>query len=174
MTPASSKTPAPVFRSMPKLKVWIDKTGAKDVVLANGCFDPLHVGHIRYLLGAKEHGDFLVVALNDDSSTAALKGDGRPVVKGTDRAKLLAGLEMVDAVLLFSARNVSRILKSLQPRFHAKGTDYTVDTVPELETSKALGIQTVIVGDPKSHASSEVLTRIRDGNTGVDDEVAPD
>jgi rfaE bifunctional protein nucleotidyltransferase chain/domain len=164
MTSTILREPAPVFRSMPKLKTWIGQTGAQRIVLANGCFDPLHVGHIRYLLGAKEHGDLLVVALNDDSSTRALKGDSRPVVKATDRAKLLAGLEMVDAVLLFSARNVSRILKTLRPRYHAKGTDYTVDTVPELETSRALGIQTVIVGDPKSHASSEVLTRIRDGN----------
>jgi rfaE bifunctional protein nucleotidyltransferase chain/domain len=173
MTFSTSRESAPVFRSMPQLKAWIEKTGLDEVVLANGCFDPLHVGHIRYLFGAKSHGDLLIVALNDDSSTRALKGNNRPVVKAADRAKLLAGLEMVDAVLLFSARNVSRILKTLRPQYHAKGTDYTVDTVPELETSKALGIRTVIVGDPKSHASSEVLTRIRDGNADADGEVTP-
>ncbi|MEJ2722998.1 MAG: adenylyltransferase/cytidyltransferase family protein, partial [bacterium] len=122
------KDPAPVFRSMGKLKSWLAETGARDVVLANGCFDPLHVGHIRYLRGARDYGDFLIVALNDDTSTRALKGTGRPVMRAVDRSKLLAGLDMVDAVLLFSARNVSRILKTLRPRYHAKGTDYTVDT----------------------------------------------
>ena len=174
MTAATSRDPAPVFRSMPKLKTWLgESTPQRSIVLANGCFDPLHVGHIRYLYGAKEHADLLVVALNNDASTRALKGDGRPVVKASDRAKLLAGLKMVDAVLLFSARNVSGILKSLRPDYHAKGTDYTVETVPELETSKALGIKTVIVGDPKSHASSEVLTRVRNGGADADGEVTP-
>lgn len=158
------RDPAPVFRNMGKLKAWIAETGAREVVLANGCFDPLHVGHIRYLRGASEHGDLLIVALNDDVSTRALKGAGRPVMRAVDRSKILAALDMVDAVLLFSARNVSRILKTVRPRYHAKGTDYTVDTVPELETSKALGITTVIAGDPKSHASSDVLERIRGEN----------
>ncbi|UCG52864.1 MAG: adenylyltransferase/cytidyltransferase family protein [Candidatus Latescibacterota bacterium] len=153
--------PSPIFKSMTKLKTWVEKAGATRVVLANGCFDPLHVGHIRYLHGAKKYGDFLVVALNDDNSTRALKGENRPVLPARDRSKLLAGLEMVDAVLLFSARDVSRILKKLRPAYHAKGTDYTVETVPEFEISESLGIKTVIVGDPKSHASSEVLDRIR-------------
>ncbi|UCH83450.1 MAG: adenylyltransferase/cytidyltransferase family protein [Candidatus Latescibacterota bacterium] len=166
--------PAPVFRSMAKLREWLAKKGAERIVLANGCFDPLHVGHIRYLRGAKAHGDVLVVALNNDASTNALKGEGRPVVKAADRSKVLAGFEMVDAVLIFAARNVSRILKTLQPHYHAKGTDYTVDTVPELETSRKLGIHTVIVGDPKSHASSEVVTRIRNGGVDADPEGTPD
>jgi len=131
------------------------------VVLANGCFDPLHVGHVRYLAGAKEHGDFLVVALNDDESTRMVKGESRPAVGENDRAEIVASLRAVDAVLLFSQRDVSDILEALRPHYHAKGTDYTVDTVPELETSRRLGIETVIVGDPKSHASREVLRKLK-------------
>ena len=154
---------APIFRSTTKLKTWLGEQEKHRVVLANGCFDPLHVGHIRYLSGAGEHGDCLVVAVNDDRSTRALKGEGRPVNRAGDRARLIAHLEMVDAVLIFAAQNVSRILSSLCPAFHAKGTDYTTETVPELETSRRLGIETVIVGDPKDHASSEVLRRLRRG-----------
>lgn len=131
------------------------------MVLANGCFDPLHVGHVRYLAGAKEHGDFLVVALNDDESTRMVKGESRPAVGENDRAEIVASLRAVDAVLLFSQRDVSDILEALRPHYHAKGTDYTVDTVPELETSRRLGIETVIVGDPKSHASREVLRKLK-------------
>ena len=145
----------------------IDNGGAQSVVLANGCFDPLHVGHVRYLYGAKEHGGFLVVALNDDGSTRALKGASRPIMPASDRAKLLAGLDMVDAVLIFSARDVTRILTKLRPDYHAKGTDYTADTVPERDTAKELGIKTVIVGDPKSHATREIVDQIRRGKRMV-------
>jgi rfaE bifunctional protein nucleotidyltransferase chain/domain len=136
------------------------------VVLANGCFDPLHVGHVRYLYGAKACGEFLVVALNDDDSTRNLKGKGRPVMRAADRSKLIAGLQMVDAVLIFSGRDVGRILRTVRPTCHAKGTDYQVDTVPERELSRSLGIETVIVGDPKSHASSEVVRRVRRARSG--------
>jgi len=153
--------PCPIFRSARKLKTWISGRGAVRVVLANGCFDPLHVGHVRYLYGAKAHGDFLVVALNDDESTRSLKGERRPVLPAASRARILASLEMVDAVLIFSARDVSRILRAIRPACHAKGTDYTVETVPERGVSKTLGIETVIVGDAKSHASREVLERVR-------------
>jgi len=153
--------PCPVFKSATKLKAWLRRRKAKRVVLANGCFDPMHVGHVRYLAGAKSHGDFLVVALNDDASTRALKGDRRPVMPATHRSRLLAALEMVDAVLVFSARDVSRILRAIHPACHAKGTDYTVDTVPERDVSASLGIDTVIVGDPKAHSSSEVVERVR-------------
>lgn len=152
---------APIFRSMPPLKKRMIDVSASGVVLANGCFDPLHVGHIRYLAEAKQVGGYLVVAVNDDKSTRALKGAGRPIMPAGDRAKLIAGLEMVDAVLIFSARDVSRILKSLRPQFHAKGTDYTVENVPERETSSMLGVETVIVGDPKSHASRYVVRGMR-------------
>ncbi len=153
--------PCPIFRSGPKLKAWLRRRRASRVVLANGCFDPLHVGHIRYLYGAKLHGDFLVVALNDDASTRSLKGEHRPVMPVIHRSKLVAALEMVDAVLIFSAGDVGRILRTIRPACHAKGTDYTVDTVPEREVSKSLKIRTVIVGDPKSHASSDVVERVR-------------
>lgn len=146
---------------MPPLKKRMIDVSASGVVLANGCFDPLHVGHIRYLAEAKQVGGYLVVAVNDDKSTRALKGAGRPIMPAGDRAKLIAGLEMVDAVLIFSARDVSRILKSLRPQFHAKGTDYTVENVPERETSSMLGVETVIVGDPKSHASRDVVRGMR-------------
>lgn len=131
------------------------------VVLANGCFDPLHVGHVRYLEGAKRHGDFLVVALNNDASTRALKGEGRPVMPEGDRAALVAAVALVDAVVLFGDPSVEAILERLHPAVHAKGTDYTVETVPERDCAKRLGIETVIVGDPKSHASSAVVEAIR-------------
>jgi rfaE bifunctional protein nucleotidyltransferase chain/domain len=157
---------APVFRDIDELKKHISGTGARCVVLANGCFDPLHVGHVRYLAGAKEKGDFLIVALNDDTSTRGVKGSARPVIGEDDRAEILASLKSVDTVLLFSQKNVAALLEALQPRYHAKGTDYTVDTVPELDTSRRLGIETVIVGDPKSHASSEVLQKLKEGNRG--------
>ena len=155
------REPAPVFADASRLRGFIEDAGANRVVLANGCFDPLHVGHVRYLGGAKEHGDFLVVAVNDDRSTAALKGEGRPVLPAADRAELVAAIEVVDAVLVFAESDVGKILETLRPSFHAKGTDYTVETVPELEVARGLGIETVIVGDPKSHASREIVNRIR-------------
>jgi rfaE bifunctional protein nucleotidyltransferase chain/domain len=152
---------APIFRSMAGLKRWLDANAGGRVVLGNGCFDPLHVGHIRYLQGARQAGDCLVVAVNDDESTRALKGSDRPIMPVGDRARLVAGLEMVDAVLIFSAADVSRILKKVRPQIHAKGTDYTRETVPERDISIALGIETVIVGDAKSHASSDVVRQLR-------------
>ena len=165
-----SRRAATVFRSATALKRHIQATGKRRVVLANGCFDPLHVGHIRYLYGARECGDFLVVAVNDDKSTRRLKGAARPVMPVGDRARLVAQLEMVDAVLVFSAADVRRVLKKLRPGYHAKGTDYTANTVPERETSRELGIETVIVGDPKSHASREIVRKIGGarGGKGVD------
>jgi len=158
--------PCPIFRSASKLRQWLERRNAKRVVLADGCFDPLHVGHIRYLRGAKSKGDFLVVALNDDASTRGLKGAHRPVMPAIHRSKLLAALDVVDAVLVFSARDVGRILRTIRPACHAKGTDYTVDTVPERELSRSLKIDTVIVGDAKSHASSDVVDRVRRTRAG--------
>jgi rfaE bifunctional protein nucleotidyltransferase chain/domain len=153
--------PCPIFRSARKLKNWMVRRRVRRVVLANGCFDPLHVGHIRYLRGAKSHGEFLVVAVNDDESTRSLKGPNRPVMGAVHRSRLVSSLEMVDAVLIFSARDVSRVLRTIRPACHAKGTDYRVETVPEREVSRSLGIETIIVGDPKSHASSEIVSRVR-------------
>lgn len=155
-----SRRAATVFRSATALKSHIEAIGKRRVVLANGCFDPLHVGHVRYLYGARECGDYLVVAVNDDKSTRRLKGAARPVMPAGDRARLVAQLEMVDAVLIFSAADVRRILRKLRPGYHAKGTDYTTNTVPERETSRELGIETVIVGDPKTHASREIVSKI--------------
>jgi len=152
---------APIFRDVREAKDCARTRGARRVVLANGCFDPLHVGHLRYLEGAKAQGDFLLVALNDDQSTRALKGPKRPVLGEADRARLLASLRMVDAVLLFGDRDVVRILEAVVPSCHAKGTDYTAETVPERETSRRLGIETAIVGDPKTHASREIVQVIQ-------------
>ncbi|MDH3198165.1 MAG: adenylyltransferase/cytidyltransferase family protein [Candidatus Krumholzibacteria bacterium] len=152
---------APIFGDTAAVRALAQARGAARVVLANGCFDPLHVGHVRYLTGAAACGDFLVVALNDDASTHRLKGAGRPVIAEGDRARLLAALAVVDAVLVFSEDDVTGILEALRPAVHAKGTDYTVDGVPEVDTSRRLGVETVIVGDPKTHASREVLARVR-------------
>jgi rfaE bifunctional protein nucleotidyltransferase chain/domain len=152
---------APVFDDVTALCGHIATTRAAQVVLANGCFDPLHVGHVRYLEDARTHGDFLVVALNNDESTQRQKGDGRPVVKAADRAALLAALASVDAVLLFGADNVEEILTRLHPAVHAKGTDYTAATVPERAVAERLGIRTVITGDPKAHASRDIVARVR-------------
>ena len=153
---------APIFRSTVGLVRWLHDTAIEGVVLTNGCFDPLHVGHVRYLRGAREVGDFVVVAINDDKSTRALKGAGRPIIPVGDRARLISSLEMVGAVLIFSARDVGRILRKLRPAFHAKGTDYRTETVPERKVSNELGVKTIIVGDPKSHASRDVVSQIRE------------
>jgi rfaE bifunctional protein nucleotidyltransferase chain/domain len=147
---------------MAGLKRRLAEIDAGSVVLANGCFDPLHVGHVRYLYGAKRAGDYLVVAINDDESTRELKGPHRPLIPASDRARVVSGLEMVDAVLVFSGLDVTHLLEFLRPAVHAKGTDYTKGTVPERETSAALGIKTVISGDPKSHASRDIVRRMRD------------
>jgi rfaE bifunctional protein nucleotidyltransferase chain/domain len=133
----------------------------KIIVLANGCFDTLHVGHIRYLEGARREGDILVVAVNSDSSVCALKGPGRPVLPETARAALVGALRAVDHVLLFSEPNVEALLQELHPDVHAKGTDYTADSVPERATSARLGIRVAIVGDPKDHSTRGFLDAVR-------------
>jgi rfaE bifunctional protein nucleotidyltransferase chain/domain len=131
------------------------------IVLANGCFDTLHVGHIRYLEGARREGDILVVAVNSDSSVCALKGAGRPILPETARAALVGAVRAVDYVLLFSEPNVEALLQDLHPDVHAKGTDYTADSVPERATSARLGIRVAIVGDPKDHSTREFLDSVR-------------
>jgi len=133
------------------------------IVLANGCFDLLHVGHIRYLEEAAALGTTLVVALNDDRSTALLKGAGRPVVPEEERAEMLRALRVVDYVLIFREQTVENVMRVLRPAFHAKGTDYTVETVPEREVAREIGCTTVIVGDPKGHASRDIIRAIREG-----------
>jgi rfaE bifunctional protein nucleotidyltransferase chain/domain len=131
------------------------------VVLANGVFDTLHVGHTRYLTGAKAEGDLLVVAVNSDSSVRPLKGPGRPILDEQARALLVAALRDVDHVVIFSETNVEKLLEELRPDVHAKGTDYTADSVPERATAARLGIRVAIVGDPKDHSTRSLLDAIR-------------
>lgn len=132
------------------------------IVLANGVFDLLHVGHARYLAAARSLGDRLVVAVNGDQATAALKGPGRPVVPAADRAAVVAALRGVDAVVIFEEPTLDDLLRRLRPDVHAKGTDYRTDTVPERETVKALGGVTAIAGDPKAHATRDLVARVRE------------
>jgi len=133
----------------------------KQIVLANGCFDMLHVGHIRYLEGARAEGNILVVGVNADAGVRGLKGPGRPVLDENARASLVAALRAVDYVVLFTEPNVEALLEFLRPHVHAKGTDYTAETVPERATADRLGIRVAIVGDPKNHSTKDLLATIR-------------
>jgi rfaE bifunctional protein nucleotidyltransferase chain/domain len=137
------------------------KDRGKRIVLANGCFDTLHVGHARYLAGAKAEGDLLVVAVNSDSSARPLKGPGRPILDEQARALLVAALRVVDHVVIFTEPNVEKLLEELRPDVHAKGTDYTADSVPERAVAARLGIRVAIVGDPKDHSTRSLLDAIR-------------
>jgi rfaE bifunctional protein nucleotidyltransferase chain/domain len=137
------------------------KRDGKRVVFANGCFDTLHVGHVRYLEGARREGDVLVVAVNDDASVCGLKGAGRPILNENARAELVAALRAVDYVVLFHEPNVEPLLELLRPDVHAKGTDYSTDTVPERETAARLGIRVAIVGDPKNHSTRGFIETVR-------------
>ena len=132
-----------------------------DLILANGCFDIIHAGHIRYLIGAKEIGGRLVVAINSDRQVRFLKGEGRPVMSENERAEIVAALRCVDAVTIFDEPTVERVISLLKPDFHAKGTDYTVDTVPEKEIVRGYGGRIVIVGDPKDHSTTDLLRSLR-------------
>ncbi len=136
------------------------RAGAK-VVFANGCFDTLHVGHVRYLEAARREGDILAVAVNSDSSVCNLKGPGRPILPESARAELVAALRAVDYVVLFSEPSVESLLEFLRPAVHAKGTDYTAETVPERATAARLGIRVAIVGDPKAHSTRNFLDSVR-------------
>ena len=133
----------------------------RTIAFANGCFDVLHVGHVRYLADAKSQADRLVVAINDDESVKELKGPGRPILSAADRAELVAALESVDYVVLFSDPDVNRLLRLLKPDVHCKGTDYTLETVPERDTVLAYGGRIAIVGDPKDHSTRDLLARIK-------------
>jgi len=130
------------------------------IAFANGCFDLLHVGHVRYLQGAREEGDVLVVGVNSDRSVTALKGPGRPLLNAEARCELVAALECVDYVVVFGELNAESVLRDLRPDVHCKGTDYTEQTVPEREVMKALGGVVRIVGDTKSHSTRELVARI--------------
>jgi D-glycero-beta-D-manno-heptose 1-phosphate adenylyltransferase len=138
-----------------------EREGGRAIAFANGIFDVLHVGHVRYLAGAAAQADTLVVAINNDDSARALKGPGRPILSAADRAELVAALEDVDYVVLFPDRDVNRLLRLLRPDVHCKGTDYTPDTVPERETVLAYGGRIAIVGDPKDHSTRDLVARIK-------------
>ncbi len=135
------------------------QNGAK-IVFANGCFDVLHVGHIRYLQGARAQGDLLVVGINSDRQVAVLKGPGRPIMADTERAEMVASISAVDFVTIFDEPTVENLLLAIRPDIHAKGTDYTEETVPERDVVRSYGGRVAIVGDPKNHASSEILDRV--------------
>lgn len=137
------------------------KKRGERIVFANGCFDTLHVGHIRYVEGAKREGDILVVGVNSDRSTCALKGPDRPVLDEKARAQLVGALRAVDYVVLFDEPNVEALLETLRPDVHAKGTDYTSETVPERATAARLGVRVAIVGDPKNHSTREFFENVR-------------
>jgi len=135
------------------------KTGAR-IVLANGCFDVLHVGHVRYLEGARKLGDILIVGINSDEQVALQKGAGRPVLPATDRAEIVASLESVTYVTIFNEPTVEELLLALKPDVHAKGTDYTTETVPERDVVRSYGGEVAIVGDPKDHSTSAIIERL--------------
>jgi D-glycero-beta-D-manno-heptose 1-phosphate adenylyltransferase len=137
------------------------RRSGRKVVFANGVFDLLHVGHVRYLQAARAEGDLLVVGINSDASTSKLKGEGRPILTERARAALVAALAAVDYVVIFDELDVQSLLREIEPDVHAKGTDYTPDTVPEREVAKLLGIRIAIVGDPKQHSTRGLLSRFR-------------
>ena len=140
----------------------------RKVVFANGVFDLLHVGHVRYLQAAKKEGDLLVVGINSDAGTRKLKGEGRPILTERARGTLVAALKFVDYVVIFDELDVTPLLREIQPDVHAKGTDYTPDTVPEREIAALLGIRIAIVGDPKDHSTRDLLARLRHSNDAHD------
>jgi rfaE bifunctional protein nucleotidyltransferase chain/domain len=139
-----------------------DRAAGRTIALANGCFDVLHVGHVRYLEGAKAQADRLVVAINDDQSVRTLKGSGRPVLSAADRAELVSALRSVDYVMIFAELDVNELIRVLRPDVHCKGTDYTIETVPERDTVRRYGGRTAIVGDPKDHSTRDLIARIGD------------
>lgn len=151
-----------VISGREELLAWVRDVRAKGetIAFANGCFDLLHVGHVRYLAAAAREADRLIVAINDDDSVRTLKGEGRPILSGEARAELVAALRVVDRVVLFGEPTVEQLLLAIEPDVHCKGTDYTVDTVPERETVRAYGGRIAIVGDPKDHSTRDLLKQI--------------
>lgn len=164
-TPTSSG-PRSTYRdkivSLQRLKALVAqwRAAGDSIVLANGCFDLLHAGHVRYLAAARNEGQRLVVAINSDDSVRNLKGRHRPILPQQARAELVAALAVVDAVIVFPEADVEKLLRSLRPHVHAKGTDYAVDSVPERATASATGTRIAIVGDPKQHSTRDLLARI--------------
>jgi rfaE bifunctional protein nucleotidyltransferase chain/domain len=147
-------------------RVTRDRKQGLTVALANGCFDVLHVGHIRYLQGAADEADRLIVAVNADRSVRELKGDNRPILAAHDRAEMVAAIRGVDYVVVFDEPTVAPLLELVRPDVHCKGTDYTVESVPERETVLRYGGRIAIVGDPKDHSTRDLLSRIRNPKPG--------
>ena len=144
-----------------------DRRAGRTIAFANGCFDVLHVGHVRYLAGARAEGDRLIVAINDDESVRRLKGEDRPILPAETRAELVAALRSVDYVVVFPDPNVERLLRLIEPDVHCKGTDYTVETVPERAVVREYGGRIAIVGDPKNHSTRDFLARATAGAPGA-------
>lgn len=142
-------------------RVTQDRSRGLTHAFANGCFDLLHVGHIRYLQAASQEADRLIVAINDDRSVSCIKGPHRPILTAADRAEMIAALRGVDYVVIFHEPTVAPLLDLLRPDVHCKGTDYTLDTVPERDTVNAYGGRIAIVGDPKDHSTNDLLARIK-------------
>lgn len=152
---------APILeRNRLTARVAIERRDKKRIVLANGCFDLFHVGHIRYLAGAKELGECLIVGINSDEQVRKLKGENRPFMSENERAEIVSALKFVDYVTIFTEPTVEELIRAIRPDFHAKGTDYTTETVPEREIVKEYGGQVAIVGDPKDHSSTEIIEKI--------------
>jgi len=141
-------------------RVAIERRAGAKIILANGCFDLFHVGHIRYLSGAKELGGCLIVALNSDEQVRKLKGENRPLMPENERAEVISALKFVDYVTIFCEPTVEELIRAIRPDFHAKGTDYTGDTVPEREIVKEYGGRVAIVGDPKNHSSTGLIEKV--------------
>jgi rfaE bifunctional protein nucleotidyltransferase chain/domain len=163
---STSHHPKIVSRSQLHQLVLNWRAAGDRITLTNGCFDILHVGHVRYLHAARELGGKLIVAVNADESVRALKGEGRPVMPAEERAEILASLSDVDAVVIFPEKDVRAIIREISPDFHAKGTDYTEESVPERNEVEACGGRVVIVGDPKNHSATEIIRSRSRSNLG--------
>jgi len=160
---------------LPELLEWARAARARreTIAFANGCFDLLHVGHVRYLQASAAEADRLIVAINDDRSMAALKGPGRPIMPAAERAEIVAALTGVDRVIIFGETTVADLLRAVRPDVHCKGTDYTVDSVPEREVVLEYGGRTAIVGDPKDHSTRDLLRQIAGAGAGTDADTGP-
>jgi rfaE bifunctional protein nucleotidyltransferase chain/domain len=155
--PTEMSTKKILSREDLKQRVAAWKQAGNAITLANGCFDLLHVGHVRYLRAAKQLGGQLIVAINSDESVRGLKGEGRPLMPAEERAEILSALADVDAVVVFSEHDVRALIREVRPDIHAKGTDYTADTVPERDAVVECGGRVEIVGDPKDHSATEII-----------------
>lgn len=162
INPTNSKnSSAPILdRTRLIARVAVERQRGAKIVLANGCFDLFHVGHIRYLAGAKELGDCLIVGINSDRQVEKLKGKHRPFMPAQERAEIISALRFVDYVTIFNEPTVEELIRAIRPNFHAKGTDYTTESIPEREIIIECGGQVAIVGDAKNHSSTEIIRKV--------------